>query len=68
LGWGLKGESQSVFGPQGRGRPPLLNSCHAFAETGRVVHDLYPDHYTGPAIAPASDTTLQETPCEPSAN
>lgn len=28
-------------------KPRLLNTCHAFAETGPVVKRLWPDHYTG---------------------
>ncbi len=31
----------------GIGRPPLLDSCHAFRSDGEVVKRLMPDHYTG---------------------
>lgn len=31
----------------GKQRPPLLNSCHAFAAEGPVVKELWPDHWTG---------------------
>lgn len=29
-------------------RPPLLNSCHAFASDGPIVRKQWPDFYTGP--------------------
>lgn len=48
-GWGRAGEGASVFGPDTGGKPPLVNSCHAFADDGFVVRDLFPLHYTGPA-------------------
>ena len=31
-----------------RSRPRLLNSCHAFSDTGPVVAKLFPDWYQGP--------------------
>jgi hypothetical protein len=31
-----------------RPRPRLLNSCHAFSDTGPVVAKLFPDWYQGP--------------------
>lgn len=30
------------------GKPPQLNTCYAFSETGAVVKQEYPDHYKGP--------------------
>ena len=29
------------------GRPPLIDSCHAFKSDGEVVKNSWPDHYTG---------------------
>ncbi|HLS68015.1 MAG TPA: DUF2889 domain-containing protein [Kiloniellales bacterium] len=40
-------------GAAGR-RPPLLNSCHAFAEDGPVVKDLWPEHWKGGTDAAVS--------------
>ena len=28
-------------------RPPLIDSCHAFASDGEVVREHWPEHYTG---------------------
>jgi len=33
----------------GVGRPPVLDSCYAWASDGTVVRRLLPDHYTGKA-------------------
>jgi len=30
------------------GKPPLIDSCHAFASDGDVVHQRWPNFYTGP--------------------
>lgn len=40
-------------------KPRLLNSCHAFNETGPVVKVMYPEWYTGPADAPADADSEQ---------
>jgi hypothetical protein len=31
-----------------RRRPPMIDTCHAFASDGEVVRDGYPEFYTGP--------------------
>ena len=36
---------------RGDTRPPLLNTCHAFASDGELVRQLWPNHYTGPEKA-----------------
>jgi len=35
--------------PKRTGRPPLLNSCHAFGESSPVVKDTWPEFYKDPA-------------------
>lgn len=30
------------------GRPPLLNTCHAFRSDGEVTRKIWPEHYDGP--------------------
>lgn len=35
--------------PPSRSRPPLLDTCHAFASDGALVRQLWPDFHTGPA-------------------
>lgn len=30
-----------------RGKPPLLDSCHAYSSDGEIAQRLWPDHYTG---------------------
>lgn len=30
------------------GKPPLLDTCHAFRSDGDLVRRLWPEHYTGP--------------------
>ena len=34
--------------PERSGRPPLLNSCHAFGESSPVVKNIWPEFYKGP--------------------
>ncbi|NNG04491.1 MAG: hypothetical protein HKM95_10380, partial [Inquilinus sp.] len=34
-----------------RQRPPLLNSCHAFASDSEIVEKYWPDFYTGDRAA-----------------
>ena len=40
------GPSRATKG-KGDGRPPLLNSCHAFASDGAVTKRAWPEFYTG---------------------
>ena len=36
------------------GRPPLLDSCHAFRSDGPLAKKLWPDHYTGDPSPPVA--------------
>jgi Protein of unknown function (DUF2889) len=33
--------------PKPKGRPRLIDTCHAFRSDGEIVKRLWPDHYTG---------------------
>lgn len=46
------------------GKPPLLDSCHAYRSDGELTRKLWPDHYTGPAPAraPCAATPPDEDP------
>lgn len=40
-------QTDGASGAETGARPPLLNTCHAFASDGPIVRRYWPDHYTG---------------------
>jgi hypothetical protein len=40
--------------PEPGARPPVIDTCHAWASDGDVVRRLLPDHYTGPEARDAA--------------
>lgn len=57
LGWGMKGEAITVFGRADAGRrPPLVDSCYAYAAHREVVRDFFPEHHSGGPVPPAGAT------------
>lgn len=51
-------------GGKPRRRPPLLDTCHAFASDGPVVRQRWPEFYTGPDAAPGAGATAEAPPPE----
>lgn len=45
----LRADSRGGPAEEPGGRPMLLNTCHAYAETSPVVRELYPAHHREPA-------------------
>jgi hypothetical protein len=37
------------------GKPPLLDTCHAYRSDGPIVQQKWPEHYTGTVLSPMCD-------------
>ena len=59
----IRARERAARGDADKGPPPVINTCHAFASDGPIVHRHWPDHYTGVEPIPMQPTA--EAPFDP---